>query len=48
MGGKLSGGTYAMGMRHVARVSTVVPYITLGSLHNTLFLCLSAFMYNTG
>ena len=45
---KLSGGTYAMGMGHVTRVSTVVLYILLGSLHNTCFLHLSAFMYITG
>jgi len=42
---KLLGGTDAMGMGHVARVSTVVLYIILVSLHNTWFLHLSAFMY---
>ena len=45
---KMLGGTDAMGMGHVARVSTVVPYITLVSLHNTWFLHLSAFMYING
>ena len=42
---KLSDGTHHMGMAHVARVSIVLLYISLGYVHITCFLLLYVFMY---
>ena len=42
--------TYPMGMAHVARVSTVVLYISLGYVHNTCFfasLCIYVYKHAT-